>query len=598
MTNIIADNLTLVIILPLWLFLIIMLGRFFSVYVHKTVIHILTLLSSFLGGITCITAYFNINNSFDWTLPFIKINNFVINFGIHVDKLSVILGALLFIISFFVQIFSVFYMKEEKKEYRFFALLNLFNFSMAFLIFSPNLFQFYAFWELVSIVSYLLIGFDYNKREKSIAAKRVFILNRVGDCALIGAIIFASYFMYNYTSDKSFSSLSFEDINSISLLLSVYAPHIFYKGICILFIVGAMVKSAQFPFHTWLQDAMEAKLPVSALLHSATMVVAGVYLIMKLMPLFTLDSEIMQLISFIGLTTAIICSVMAVFETHPKKVLAYSTSANLGMMFWSLGTGNIQAALIFLLAHAIIKSSLFLSLPKENGEWSYTKFALFVLNVASLGGLLFAGFISKEILYNAIYHDKIAWGILVFLTPALYMSKLAYTLYKKSELSTQINWGEILPIVLLFVINIAFYPVFYSLHKPSIPILFIIIFIVLGILTSKITVRIPKFIELINNEFVPYIYEKIANITNYIEQKVFQNYRPIISLAKYGILSANKIEEKIMNQSVIKITELSKSASKLDSIIQSKNVQSYNAYAFIIISVIITVIMLIIGRVS
>ena len=275
MTDLILDNISLILLLPLWIFLIIMCGRFFSVYVNKSVIYFLTLLASFFGAGTCGLALFNVEAPIEWIYPFIQINEFSISFGLQIDKLSLIIALILFIVSFSVQLFSISYMKDEKKNYKFFALLNLFNFSMAFLLFSPNLFQFYVFWELVSIVSYLLIGFEYSSEIKSIASKRVFIINRIGDTALISAIIITSCYMYEFVQNYSFVTLSFQDLNVISTLLMAYASTPIFLLICGLFILAAAVKSAQFPFYTWLQDAMEAKTPVSALLHSATMVVAG-----------------------------------------------------------------------------------------------------------------------------------------------------------------------------------------------------------------------------------------------------------------------------------------------------------------------------------
>ena len=221
----------------------------------------------------------------------------------------------------------------------------MFNFSMAGLLFSPNLFQMYFFWELVGVMSYLLIGFDYKNPVKSEASRRVFLMNRVGDTALIGGIIAVSYFMYNYGGNANFASLNFEDFNSISAILSAYTSTPLFYIICALFIIGAAVKSAQFPFYTWLQDAMEAKLPVSALLHSATMVVAGGYLLIRMLPFFTLEQPLMNAIAGLGILTALICSVLASIETHPKKVLAYSTSANLGLIFLAIGFLNIKVAI-------------------------------------------------------------------------------------------------------------------------------------------------------------------------------------------------------------------------------------------------------------
>ena len=401
MTNLILDNISLILLLPLWIFLIIMCGRFFSVYVNKNIIYFLTLISSFLGIGVCGLALVNIKESIDFIYPFIKINEFTINFGIQIDKLSLIIALVLFIVSFAVQLFSVSYMKNEKKNYKFFALLNLFNFSMAFLIFSPNLFQFYVFWELVSVLSYLLIGFEYKNETKSTASKRVFLINRIGDTALISGIVLTSYYMFEYVENLSFVTLSFQDFNAISTLLMAYTSTPVFLLICSLFIIAAAVKSAQIPFYTWLQDAMEAKTPVSALLHSATMVVAGVYLIIRLMPFFTLNPILTKIILFIGLLTALICSILASIETHPKKILAYSTSANLGIMFIAIGMINVKAALFLLVAHAFIKSSLFILLPKEK-TISKINLLLFIISGLSLAGILFSGCSFKEMLYETV----------------------------------------------------------------------------------------------------------------------------------------------------------------------------------------------------
>ena len=360
MADIILDNIYLILLLPLWIFLIIMSARFFAVYVNNRIIYTLTLLSSFFGVLLCSVSLIKLTSTIEQSFPFIKIGNFVLDFGLHVDKLSLIIALVLFLVSFLVQMFSVSYMKDEPKQYRYYAYLNMFNFSMAGLIFSPNLFQMYFFWELVGVMSYQLIGFDYKNSVKSEASRRVFLTNRIGDTALLGGIIFSSYRMYNYSGKLSFAALSFEDMNAITTLISAYTDTPVFYLLCILFIIGAAVKSAQFPFYTWLQDAMEAKLPVSALLHSATMVAAGAYLLIRMLPLFTLEASVLQIIAWLGILTALICSILASIETHPKKVLAYSTSANFGLMFFSIGMLNVKAALIFFVAHAFIKSMLFL----------------------------------------------------------------------------------------------------------------------------------------------------------------------------------------------------------------------------------------------
>ena len=178
MADIILDNIYLILLLPLWIFLIIMSARFFAVYVNNRIIYTLTLLSSFFGVLLCSVSLIKLTSTIEQSFPFIKIGNFVLDFGLHVDKLSLIIALVLFLVSFLVQMFSVSYMKDEPKQYRYYAYLNMFNFSMAGLIFSPNLFQMYFFWELVGVMSYLLIGFDYKNSVKSEASRRVFLTRR------------------------------------------------------------------------------------------------------------------------------------------------------------------------------------------------------------------------------------------------------------------------------------------------------------------------------------------------------------------------------------------------------------------------------------
>jgi NADH-quinone oxidoreductase subunit L len=167
------------------------------------------------------------------------------------------------------------------------------------------------FWEAVGVVSYLLIGFEYNKIAKSQASKKVFIINRIGDTAFLGAIIICSYFMYSYAPNKAFATLSLIDMNTISTLVYAYTSTPLFWLICLMFLLAALIKSAQFPFYNWLQDAMEAKLPVSALLHSSTLVASGVYLTLRLLPFLTLESRFLNILIIFGFLTAILCSISA-----------------------------------------------------------------------------------------------------------------------------------------------------------------------------------------------------------------------------------------------------------------------------------------------
>lgn len=597
MADIILDNIYLILLLPLWIFLIIMSARFFAVYVNNRIIYTLTLLLSFFGVLLCSVSLIKLTSTIEQSFPFIKIGNFVLDFGLHVDKLSLIIALVLFLVSFLVQMFSVSYMKDEPKQYRYYAYLNMFNFSMAGLIFSPNLFQMYFFWELVGVMSYLLIGFDYKNSVKSEASRRVFLTNRIGDTALLGGIIFSSYLMYNYSGNLSFAALSFEDMNAITTLISAYTDTPVFYLLCILFIIGAAVKSAQFPFYTWLQDAMEAKLPVSALLHSATMVAAGAYLLIRMLPLFTLEASVLQIIAWLGILTALICSILASIETHPKKVLAYSTSANFGLMFFAIGILNVKAALIFFVAHAFIKSMLFLSIDENE---NFVNYITFLLGGLSLSGLIFSGVIAKEFLFVSINNPvfSVIYCLTAFLT-AFYIMRISLIMVQNKKLVNRINLAKYAPIAVLFLLNIVFYfavrgKVAYKVAEPFWAALAgwaAVYFLYTKNLLTKFD-KTPKLLERFYNNGLAKIYEKFAIAMNFIDVKVFGNYKPLLIASKCGVKTAGWIEENIMNKSVTLTADLTKMLSKWGSKLQTKNIQSYNAYAFILVTIVVSLVII------
>ena len=599
----ILNNIYLVLLLPLWIFLIIMLGRFFSVYVNPKIIGGLTLFSSALGSLLCGLLLWKIptDNIYEVSYPFIHINDFIILCGIQADKLSLVFALTLFLISFFVQIFALSYMKGEDKNYRFFALLNLFNFGMASLFFSPNLFQTYVFWEIVGIISYLLIGFEYNNETKSISSKKVLIINRIGDMALIGGIILCSYFMYQYAPDKSLTTLSFVDLTTISTLVYVYTSKILFWFICGLFILAVLVKSAQFIFYPWLQDAMEAKLPVSALLHSATLVAAGLFVALRLVPLLSLDMRIMKIVAILGLFTALICSFCACAQRNSKKTLAYSTSAQFGLMYLGLGVLNIKACVAIFVAHAFIKSMLFITLPKEDEKWDYTSFITFLIGGLSLSGLIFAGMISKEMLaLNFGNNGTILFCIVSFLT-AFYIMRIALVTADEYELEKRTpKVFEILPAICLLLLNIGFYIYLrrfeYKIAEPFWFALFGWICVYL-LYINKGFYKIPLFYPLAFNglyldkfytEFCAKAYGLFAGLCNWFDTKIFGEYRPLIWLSRLGVKTVDFIETKIMNGGVNLIKACAKELSRLDLRVQNGSIQRYNAYAFIIITAIIT----------
>ncbi len=292
----------------------------------------------------------------NFTFTWVDFNNVAgigplkLDLGIMIDNLTAIMLVVVTLISFLVHLFSTSYMSGDVRYSRYFAYLGFFSFSMLGIVITNNFFTMYVFWELVGISSYLLIGHWYEKKSASDASKKAFIVNRIGDVGMfIGInILWANY--HTLTFDQIFSAIAAGHVPFDS------NPWLTAAGILIF--CGAVGKSAQFPLHVWLPDAMEGPTPVSALIHAATMVAAGVYLIARTFPMLTADALVF--IAYIGAITAFISATIAITQNDIKKVLAYSTVSQLGYMVMGLGVGAYTAGFFHLVTHAAFKAGLFL----------------------------------------------------------------------------------------------------------------------------------------------------------------------------------------------------------------------------------------------
>ncbi|MBI5343702.1 MAG: NADH-quinone oxidoreductase subunit L [Deltaproteobacteria bacterium] len=328
---------------------------------------------------------------------------FVVKGGILVDNITAVMLVVVTGVSTLVHLFSVGYMHGDPRYSRFFAYLSIFSFSMLGLVLSDSFFFIYIFWELVGLSSYLLIGFWFEKKSAADACKKAFIVNRVGDFGfLIGfLILFATTGVLGY--DEVFQGIREGKIEGTLLTLA---------GIGIF--CGAIGKSAQFPLHVWLPDAMEGPTPVSALIHAATMVAAGVYLVGRVYPIFTPDAFLF--IAYVGLLTLFITATIALTATDIKKVLAYSTCSQLGFMILGLGVGGYSAGLAHLMTHAAFKACLFLGsgsvihavhsqeIFEMGGLWKKMKItaATFIIATMSIAGVPgFSGFYSKDMILGS-----------------------------------------------------------------------------------------------------------------------------------------------------------------------------------------------------
>ncbi len=367
-----------------------------------------------------------------WT--WIPAGDFIVDIGFHVDALTACLLIVVTTIGMLVHVYSIGYMAHDAGTWRFFAYLNLFMFSMLLLVLANNWLLVFAGWELVGLSSYSLIGYWYSKRTAALAAKKAFIVNRVGDVGF--AIGIMAIFVNTGT-------LNIQD--SIGIMTDNPASMIVPIGIvAVLVFAGAMGKSAQFPLHVWLPDAMEGPTPVSALIHAATMVNAGVYLVARSNLLFAHAQETMVIVAAIGIFTAILAASIAFTQTDIKRVLAYSTLSQLGYMFAALGVGAFIAAIFHLMTHGFFKGLLFLGsgsvihavheeqdMNRMGGLWRkipITHWTMLIGAIAIAGIPPLAGFFSKDEILGDAYKEGDYWvwiiGLTVAVMTAFYMWRL------------------------------------------------------------------------------------------------------------------------------------------------------------------------------
>lgn len=346
-----------------------------------------------------------------------------VDWALRVDGLVAVMLVVVTNVSALVHVYSIGYMAEDPHQPRFFAYLSLFTFAMLMLVTADNLVQLFFGWEGVGLASYLLIGFWYHKPEANAAAIKAFIVNRVGDFGFALGI-FAVYFMIGSVAYDTIFAEAKSLVGKEMLFLSWHFDAL--TVICLLLFVGAMGKSAQFLLHTWLPDAMEGPTPVSALIHAATMVTAGVFMVARLSPLFELAPIALDVVVFVGATTAFFAATVGLVQNDIKRIVAYSTCSQLGYMFVAMGVGAYSVGMFHLFTHAAFKALLFLGsgsvihamhheqdIRRMGGlarKIPYTYAMMLVGTLALTGFPLTAGFFSKDAIIEAAFagHSPVA----------------------------------------------------------------------------------------------------------------------------------------------------------------------------------------------
>jgi NADH-quinone oxidoreductase subunit L len=405
---------------------------------------------SFAGLVGCLTVFLSFLLSVYLFLEFrgadnvpylavvynwISVGTLQIPFSFLIDQLTLLMLLMVTGVGFVIHVYSVGYMSHDEGFNKFFSFLNLFMFSMLLLVMGSNYVMMFIGWEGVGLCSYLLIGFWNRNHNYNNAANKAFIMNRIGDLGfLLG--IFLIFF--------TFGSVSYVEVfDQASRLTGVDQPVL--VAITLLLFVGAVGKSAQVPLFTWLPDAMAGPTPVSALIHAATMVTAGIYMVLRSNVLYTLAPTTLDVIAIVGLTTALLAATIGLFQNDIKKVLAYSTVSQLGFMFLALGVVAYSSAIFHVLTHAFFKALLFLGagsvIHAMSGEQDIRNmgglrkalpvtFVTFLIGTLAISGIPpFAGFFSKdELLANVFHYNLVMWGLglLASFMTAFYMFRLLY----------------------------------------------------------------------------------------------------------------------------------------------------------------------------
>ncbi len=405
---------------------------------------------------------------------FIKLSSLKIGFDFKIDQLSCLFLLIITGVGFLIHLYSTAYMHDEdSKDFaKYFSYLNLFVFSMLLLVMGGNFVIMFIGWEGVGLCSYLLIGYWFKNNDYTNAAKKAFIMNRIGDLGFLLGIFWLI---------KILGAVSYDEIFTAASLAKLQASPHAVVGITLLLFVGATGKSAQIPLYTWLPDAMAGPTPVSALIHAATMVTAGIYMIARSSALFSLAPFTNHVITIIGLATALLAASIAIKQNDIKKVLAYSTVSQLGFMFIALGTGNYVAAVFHVLTHAFFKALMFLGsgsvIHAMGGEqdirqmgglhkhMKITSITFFIGCLAIAGIPGFSGFFSKdEILAGAYGHSKVIYGFVLFaaLLTAFYMFRLYVITFTGKFRGTheqehhlhESPWAMTLPLIVLAILSV------------------------------------------------------------------------------------------------------------------------------------------------
>src|SRR5689334_19036646 len=388
----------------------------------------LLMISAVLSWVTLVDVGFMHHDARIALFPWINSGDLQVAWALRVDTLTAVMLVVVNTVSSLVHLYSIGYMDEDPNRPRFFAYLSLFTFAMLMLVTADNLVQMFFGWEGVGLASYLLIGFWYQKPTANAAAIKAFVVNRIGDFGFLLGI----FSIFALIGSTDFDTIFGGAGGLTGKTINFFGWHVDALTLtCVLLFMGAMGKSAQFLLHTWLPDAMEGPTPVSALIHAATMVTAGVFMVARLSPLFELAPNAAAFVTFIGATTAIFAATVGLVQNDIKRIVAYSTCSQLGYMFVAMGVGAYSVGMFHLFTHAFFKALLFLGsgsvihamhheqdiryMGGLKDRIPYTYIVMIVGTLALTGFPLTAGYFSKDAVIEAAFVGKNPMALYAFI---------------------------------------------------------------------------------------------------------------------------------------------------------------------------------------
>ena len=459
------------------------ISGFFGKYIGDRISEIITSLFVSISAVLALLVFYQvITQGYENNIviaSWIHSGSLNVNWSIKIDALSAVMLVVVTLISSLVHIYSIGYMSQDPHKPRFMAYLSLFTFAMLTLVTSDNFLQLFFGWEGVGLCSYFLIGFWYKKDSANAAAIKAFIVNRVGDFGFALGIFLIFYLFGTVNYNEVFQQIP-QNLNNKLSFLGLHINSI--DLICILLFIGAMGKSAQIFLHTWLPDAMEGPTPVSALIHAATMVTAGVFLVVRCSPIFEYSQLTLNIITFVGMSTAFFAATVALVQNDIKKIIAYSTCSQLGYMFFAAGVGAYNVAMFHLFTHAFFKALLFLgsgsvihsfkdeqNINQMGGIWKklpYTWVLMIIGTLALTGFPFLSGFYSKDAIIEYAYlrgntagYYAVVVGIFTALLTSIYSWRLIFKTFhgtynnKKLKINTmhESPFVMLIPLIILAI---------------------------------------------------------------------------------------------------------------------------------------------------